>query len=193
MTPYDVIVPAGGAARRLGGADKPGLTVGETTLLDRVLAACADARTTVVVGPARPTVRTGVRWTREQPPGGGPVAAVAAGLDLVTADTVLLLAADLPFLDRRTVHRLVEALDGAGPTVDAAVLVDAGGRDQPLAAAYRTAPLRAALAALGDPAGRPLRRLVGGLARLRVADIDDVAYDCDTWEDLEQARERDRS
>ncbi len=193
MTPYDVIVPAGGAARRLGGADKPGLTVGETTLLDRVLAACAGARTTVVVGPGRPTARTGVRWTREQPPGGGPVAAVAAGLDLVTAPTVLLLAADLPFLDRRTVDRLVTALAEAGPAVDAAVLVDAGGRDQPLAAAYRTAPLRTALAALGDPAGLPLRRLTGALARQLVADTDNVAYDCDTWEDLEQARERDRS
>lgn len=112
MTPYDVIVPAGGAARRLGGADKPGLTVGETTLLDRVLAACAGARTTVVVGPARPTARSGVRWTREQPPGGGPVAAVAAGLGLVDAGTVLLLAADLPFLDRRTVERLVTAQIG---------------------------------------------------------------------------------
>ncbi|MFJ7273405.1 molybdenum cofactor guanylyltransferase [Kitasatospora sp. NPDC098663] len=193
MTPYDVIVPAGGAARRLGGADKPGLTVGETTLLDRVLAACAGARTTVVVGPGRPTARTGVRWTREQPPGGGPVAAVAAGLDLVTAPTVLLLAADLPFLDRRTVDRLVTALAEAGPAVDAAVLVDAGGRDQPLAAAYRTAPLRTALTALGDPAGLPLRRLTGALARQLVADTDNVAYDCDTWEDLEQARERDRS
>ncbi|WP_188302429.1 molybdenum cofactor guanylyltransferase, partial [Streptomyces sp. CBMA123] len=116
-TLYDVIVPAGGSARRLGGADKPGLTVGETTLLDRVLAACAGARTTVVVGPARPTARAGVRWTREQPPGGGPVAAVAAGLDLVTADLVLLLAADLPFLDRRTVDRLATALDRAGPSV----------------------------------------------------------------------------
>ncbi|MFH9349285.1 molybdenum cofactor guanylyltransferase [Kitasatospora sp. NPDC017646] len=191
--PYDVIVPAGGAARRLGGADKPALTVGETTLLDRVLAACAGARTTVVVGPARPTTREGVHWTRERPPGGGPVAAVAAGLNLVTADTVLLLAADLPFLDRRTVERLTTALDEAGPHTDAAVLVDAGGRDQFLTAAYRTAPLRAALAALGDPAGQPLRRLVGGLDRLRVADTDDVAYDCDTWEDLEQARERERS
>ncbi|WP_344329901.1 molybdenum cofactor guanylyltransferase, partial [Kitasatospora putterlickiae] len=75
MTPYDAIVPAGGAARRLGGADKPGLTIGGTTLLDRVLAACADARTTVVVGPARPTARPGIRWTRERPPGGGPVVA----------------------------------------------------------------------------------------------------------------------
>ncbi|MGW2249423.1 molybdenum cofactor guanylyltransferase [Kitasatospora sp. NPDC001660] len=192
MTPYDVIVPAGGAARRLGGADKPGLTVGESTLLDRVLAACAGARTTVVVGPARPTARTGVRWTREQPPGGGPVAAVAAGLDLVGDGTVLLLAADLPFLDRRTVERLVTALDDAGPAVEAAVLVDAGGRDQPLAAAYRTAALRGALSALGDPSGLPLRRLTGGLARLLVADTDNAAYDCDTWEDLEQAREREK-
>lgn len=192
MTPYDAIVPAGGAARRLGGADKPGLTVGETTLLDRVLAACAGARTTVVVGPDRPTARTGVRWTREQPPGGGPVAAVAAGLGLVDAETVLLLAADLPFLDRRTVERLVTALDDAEPDVEAAVLVDAGGRDQPLAAAYRTAALRSALAALGDPAGLPLRRLTGVLGRLLVADTDNVAYDCDTWEDLERAREWDR-
>ncbi|MFJ8475068.1 molybdenum cofactor guanylyltransferase [Kitasatospora sp. NPDC094011] len=190
-TPYDVIVPAGGAARRLGGVDKPGLTVGETSLLDRVLAACAGARTTVVVGPDRPTARAGVRWTREQPPGGGPVAAVAAGLDLVTAEVVLLFAADLPFLDRRTVDRLVAALDDAGASVEAAVLVDAGGRDQPLAAAYRTAALRSALVGLGDPAGQPLRRLVGGLAGVRVADTDNVAYDCDTWEDLEQARERD--
>lgn len=191
MTPYDVIVPAGGAARRLGGADKPGLTVGETTLLDRVLAACADARTTVVVGPARSTARPGLRWTRERPPGGGPVAAVAAGLAEVTADLVLLLAADLPFLDERTVHRLVAALDGAGADTEAAVLVDAGGRDQPLAAAYRTAALRTALAAAGDPAGLPLRRLTGGLRTLRLADTDDVTYDCDTWEDLARARERD--
>ncbi|MGW7786766.1 NTP transferase domain-containing protein, partial [Streptomyces tricolor] len=39
--PYDAVVLAGGAARRLGGADKPGLRVGGRALLDRVLAACA--------------------------------------------------------------------------------------------------------------------------------------------------------
>ena len=70
MTVFDVIVPAGGAASRLGGADKPGLDVGGRTLLDRVLDACTEARTTVVVGPARGTGRAGVRWTREDPPGG---------------------------------------------------------------------------------------------------------------------------
>ncbi len=52
---------------------------------------------------------------------------------------------------------------------------------------------RAALAAAGDPAGLPLRRLTGPLRTLRLADTDDVTYDCDTWEDLARARERDGS
>ncbi|MDH6580174.1 molybdopterin-guanine dinucleotide biosynthesis protein A [Kitasatospora sp. MAP5-34] len=200
MTAYDAMVLAGGGARRLGGADKPALLVGGRSLLDRVLAACPDAGTTVVVGPWRETVRDGVRWTREQPPGGGPVAAVAAGLGYVTADRVLLLAADLPFLDRPTVIRLLAALGDApeDPSEDpdrpdAALLVDAAGRDQPLAAAYRTAALRASLAALGDPAGLPLRRLTAPLHTVRLADPAGVAYDCDTWEELAQARERERA
>ncbi|GAA1186313.1 molybdopterin-guanine dinucleotide biosynthesis protein A [Kitasatospora gansuensis] len=187
MTAYDALVLAGGAARRLGGVDKPGLTVGGHTLLDRVLAACPDARTVVVVGPERPTERGGLRWTREDPPGGGPVAAVAAGLGQITADRVLLLAADLPFLDTRTVERLLDAL----AEHDGALLVDAGGRDQPLAGAYRTTALRSALAGLGDPVGLPLRRLLAPLRLARLADPDGVSYDCDTWEDLELARLRD--
>ncbi|MFF7637128.1 molybdenum cofactor guanylyltransferase [Kitasatospora sp. NPDC008050] len=200
-TPFDAIVLAGGAARRLGGVDKPRLTVGGRSLLDRVLDACAAADTTVVVGPesprpeepADPAAPRGPRWTREQPPGGGPVAAVAAALvePALRSPVVLLLAADLPFLDARTVRALVAAVarDGA-PHPQAAMLVDADGRDQPLAAAYRAAPLRATLAALGDPVGRPLRRLVGGLRTVRLADPDGVSQDCDTWEDLERARRR---
>jgi molybdopterin-guanine dinucleotide biosynthesis protein A len=198
MTAYDAVVLAGGAARRLGGADKPALRVGDAPLLDRVLSACASAGATVVVGPERPTVRP-VRWVREQPPGGGPVAAIAVALPLVAAGTVLLLAADLPFFDAATAARLVAELTAAPgdrPGVEAAVLVDPGGRDQPLAAAYRTAPLRAALARLvaehgGDPTGLPLRRLVGGLVTRRLPDLSGAAEDCDTWEDLRRARDRD--
>ncbi|MFD9249059.1 NTP transferase domain-containing protein, partial [Streptomyces bottropensis] len=40
---FDAVVLAGGAARRLGGADKPALRVGGRALLDRVLTACAGA------------------------------------------------------------------------------------------------------------------------------------------------------
>ena len=193
-TPYDAIVLAGGAARRLDGADKPQLTVGGRTLLDRVLAACVGAGRIVVVGPgpAGPPSRPDLRWTREHPPGGGPVAAVAAGLagPQITAERVLLLAADLPFLDAGTLQRLASAVAGE---VEAAVLVDAEGRDQPLTAAYRTSALRAALGALGDPAGAPLRRLTAGLRTVRLADRDGASYDCDTWAELAEAEMRTRA
>jgi len=194
----DVLIPAGGAARRLGGVDKPALRVGGTPLLDRVLAATAGtAGRTVVVGPPRPTGRP-VRWVREQPPGGGPVAALAAGLAEVAADRVLVLAADLPFLDRSTVGALLGGL-ASKPGAAAALLVDADGRDQPLAAAYRTGTLRAALAAAvaerggGDPAGLPVRAVLERLpagGTVRVADRTGAAFDCDTWADVRAARGR---
>ncbi|MEV7830611.1 NTP transferase domain-containing protein [Streptomyces subrutilus] len=202
---YDAIVLAGGAAQRLGGADKPALSVGGRTLLDRVLDACPDARATVVVGGRRPTARP-VRWTREEPPGGGPVAALDAGLRETTAELVLVLSADLPFLDRDTVRTLLTAAARAAPTPapapapapaphDGALLRDPAGRDQPLLAVYRAAPLRRALAhlAAGRPdglGGLPLRALTAALGLARVAAQPLASFDCDTWEDLAVARAR---
>ncbi|MEU3362712.1 NTP transferase domain-containing protein [Streptomyces pseudogriseolus] len=181
---------AGGAARRLGGADKPAVRVGGRPLLDRVLAACADARTTVVVADPRPTARP-VTWAREDPPGGGPVAALDAGLRHVTAEHVVLLSADLPFLDGRTVGALLDALRRGA--ADGVLLTDADGRDQPLVAAYRTPSLRRELAALsarhGGTAGLPLRRLTGALDLLRISDPV-ASFDCDTWDDIATARAR---
>lgn len=185
---YDAVVIAGGRGSRLGGADKPSVRVGGRTLLDRVLAACPDAATTVVVGPRRPCYRP-VVWTRENPPGIGPLAAVDAGLRLVTQPLVLLLAADLPFLDQRTTHRLLR-LPAA---VDGALLTDRTGRQQPLAAAYRTEALRREVALLateyGGLAGLPLRLLPAGLTLHRVPG-GDAAQDCDTWQDMATARAR---
>ncbi|MER5883949.1 NTP transferase domain-containing protein [Streptomyces sp. NPDC001941] len=106
---YDAIVLAGGAARRLGGVDKPALSVGGRALLDRVLMACREAGRTVVVAEPRPTARP-VRWAREEPPGGGPLAALEAGLREVSAPAVLVLSADLPFLADTTVRALLAAL-----------------------------------------------------------------------------------
>ncbi|MFE6834498.1 NTP transferase domain-containing protein [Streptomyces sp. NPDC057705] len=185
---YDAIVLAGGAAQRLGGADKPALSVGGRALLDRVLDACPDARTTVVVGGRRPTARP-VRWTREDPPGGGPVAALDAGLRGTTAELVLVLSADLPFLDRETVRAL---LDAPGP--DGAMLRDPDGRDQPLVAAYRTEPLRREIALLatehGNLTGLPLRALTSELDLARITAQPLASFDCDTWDDLAAARAR---
>ncbi|MFD5516735.1 DUF6457 domain-containing protein [Streptomyces sp. NPDC127066] len=111
---YDAVVLAGGAARRLGGEDKPGVRVGGRTLLDRVLAACADATRTVVVARPRPTARP-VEWAREDPPGGGPLAALDAGLRHTGAPYVLVLSADLPFLEEKTVRRLLDTLRAGTP------------------------------------------------------------------------------
>ncbi|MFJ5774825.1 NTP transferase domain-containing protein [Streptomyces sp. NPDC093094] len=187
---YDAVVLAGGAARRLGGTDKPGVRVGGRALLDRVLAACADARTTVVVADPRPTARA-VRWTREEPAGGGPLAALDAGLRHSGAPHVIVLSADLPFLREGTVRRLLAAL--RADTADGVLLTDADGRDQPLVAAYRAAALRRGLTALtaehGSLTGLPLRRLTGGLVLTRLTDPV-AAFDCDTWDDIAIARAR---
>ncbi|MET7450526.1 NTP transferase domain-containing protein [Streptomyces sp. NPDC005574] len=136
---------AGGAARRLGGADKPGVRVGGRALLDRVLAACAGARTVIVVADPRPTARP-VTWAREDPPGGGPLAALDAGLRHTTAEQVVVVSADLPFLAEPTVRRLLSELRTSG--AEGVLLTDADGRDQPLVAAYRTEALRRELASL---------------------------------------------
>ncbi|WP_030744209.1 NTP transferase domain-containing protein [Streptomyces sp. NRRL F-5135] len=191
MTAYDAIVLAGGAAKRLGGVDKPGVRVGGRALLDRVLAACAGASRTVVVGGRRPTARP-VRWAREQPPGGGPLAALDAGVRCVDAPVVLVLSADLPFLATPTVERLVAAIGSSGR--EGALLTDPDGRDQPLVAAYRTEPLRRELALLATEYGRlgglPLRLLPAGLDLVRI-DADPLAsFDCDTWLDISAARTR---
>lgn len=194
---HDALVLAGGAARRLGGADKPGLLVGGRPLLDRVLDACADARTTIVVGGRRPTARP-VHWAREEPPGGGPLAALDAGLrhPHATAPLVLVLSADLPFLDRETARSLLDALDAPEHrTRDGALLRDPDGRDQPLVAAYRAEPLRREIALLatehGSVAGLPLRALTAELDLVPVTAAAPLAsFDCDTWDDLAAARAR---
>lgn len=187
---YDAVVLAGGAARRLGGADKPGLRVGGRALLDRVLGACADAGTTIVVADPRPTPRP-VRWAREDPPGAGPVAALDAGLRHTTADAVVVLSADLPFLEVATVRRLLTALRTNG--AEGVLLTDADGRDQPLVAAYRASALRRELTALtaehSSLTGLPLRRLTAALDLTRVPDPV-ASFDCDTWDDLATARAR---
>src|SRR3954449_8844914 len=185
LPPYTAVVLAGGKAARLGGQAKPQLEVGGRPMLATVLAAVADASARVVVGPAQP-VPGGVVLVREQPPGGGPVAALRAGLPEVTTDVVALLAGDLPFLTADLVAELRARLTG-----DGVLVVDEGGRDQYLLGVWRTAALRSATADVRGPT--PLRRVLAGLAvtrhRPRVEPGTPPPWtDCDTPADLARAR-----
>ncbi len=179
------VVLAGGTAARMGGVDKASIEIGGVTLLERTLAATMTALEVVVVGEQVPTSRP-VTWTREDPAGGGPAAGLLAGLDrfLVTPDLVVVLAVDMPRLNAGTVARLTWAVE-ADPAVDGAVLVDAGGRRQPLAAVYREAALTAARPSdVEHEHGLPMHRLVGTLRLVEVPTVGDEARDVDTWEDL---------
>jgi molybdopterin-guanine dinucleotide biosynthesis protein A len=178
---YDAVVLAGGGARRLDGADKPGLVVGGRSLVAWVGAAVAGAGRLVLVGPHRPELPDAV-VVREDPPGGGPVPALRAGLGGVRAPQVAVLAADLPFLRAADVDALRRSAAGR----PGAVLVDADERPQWLAGVWRTADLRAALAAYRGASLRGLMEPLGPV-HVRAAGERPAWYDCDTRSDVEAA------
>jgi molybdopterin-guanine dinucleotide biosynthesis protein A len=183
---YEIIVLAGGGARRLGGRDKPALVVGAQTLLEAVIGASAGAERIIVVGPRRAGL-DGVLFVQEEPAGAGPVPALRRGLAEVTEPWVAILAADLPFLRAAQIGLLVRAAVGNGR---GAVLEDDAGHPQWLAGCWQTAALRAALAGY---AGDSLRGVFGPLApalvRPGLAPGEPPPWlDCDTPADLDQAR-----
>lgn len=187
---FDAVVLAGGRGTRLGGADKPGLIVGDQSLLGSVVSAVtsAGADRIVVVGPERPGARGRIRYAREDPPGRGPVAALACGLDQVSAPAVVLLAADLPFLRPAHIMRLLTAL--ADPEVPGVVLLDDSARPQWLVSGWAAAGLRGALARYP---GSSLGGLLGPLDPLLLPDETAPGeppgwLDCDTAADLRRAR-----
>jgi molybdopterin-guanine dinucleotide biosynthesis protein A len=157
-------------------------------MLDRVLDAVVDAVPRVVVGPDSLMLPPGVLRVSEQPPGGGPVAALAAGLSTVDkgrAGMVAVLAADLPFLTRQAVAEL-----RLRSTVDGAVYVDGDGRRQLLCGVWRTAALRRRLDEIPRHHGAALRDLLAGLSVVEVVHQTDGPppwYDCDSPEELDRA------
>lgn len=174
---------AGGAARRMAGRDKPGIEIDGATLLDRVIAATKEAERVIVVGPERRTA-TDVQWVRERPPGGGPVAAISAAMSQVAQPWCLVLAADLPWI-----APAIPLLLRASRSGDVAVLSSAGRRNH-LAAAWPTHALRGALGALTAVENAAARELFRTVQVVEVPDGGGWGQDCDTWDDVERARER---
>jgi molybdopterin-guanine dinucleotide biosynthesis protein A len=179
MSGLDAVILAGGRAERLDGASKPDLVVGGRRLLATAIAAARSAGCdrVVVVGPTE-LEAPGCLVVREDPPFGGPVAALAAGLAALDASggrvapggrvprpyarsrdaaarlldqqggDVLVLACDMPEAVA-AVARVVSARVAA-PEPDGVCLVDASGRTQWLAAVYARDALARACDALAE-------------------------------------------
>ncbi|MCB0914720.1 MAG: NTP transferase domain-containing protein [Actinobacteria bacterium] len=190
---WTAVILTGGASQRFG-QDKSTTLLGDRTLLDHVLDAvgAADGRPVIIVGPApaMPAAAHTAIFCREDPPGSGPAAAVAAALPHVTTPVLGLIATDMPFAGALLAD--LARLLGVHPGAEAIVPLDADGRRQPLAATYRAEALRAA-AAGRDFRGAPLRSLMGGLTTIEIEVPPDATWrvrDLDTLADLAWAQAR---
>jgi molybdopterin-guanine dinucleotide biosynthesis protein A len=153
-------VLAGGASRRMG-RDKATLPVGGVELAAQALAVAARVASPVVLvaPPGHPARRLTAGLVSD--PGRGPLAALAAALDALDAEHVLVLAGDHPGLRVELLAHLI-GLRARGE----AVACRREPRLEPLVAVYQRAPaLAAARARLAEPAGD--RSLLGLLAALR--------------------------
>lgn len=180
----DVVLLGGGRSRRMG-QDKASLVVAGRRLIDHVLddlAGLPQVSRVVVVAPDELPVPPGVLQTMEEPPGGGPVAGLLAGLDELGShpdDWVGVLTCDAPRAARLIPQLFAAAL--GNPGVDG-VLADAGGRRQYLCAVYRARALRAGV--VGSAHGHPMHRLASRLRTIDLRVSDELATDLDDMVDV---------
>ena len=191
----DVVVLAGGTGARLDGASKPDVVARGLRLLDHVLAGLEQLREqglplgrVCVVAPAEVALPGGVLRALEDPPLGGPVAGIAAGLDVLgrsgpVAGLAGILTCDAP-ASWRALPALHRALLGAGRDLEGVCTRD-GDHTQYLLGLYH----RRALAAATTPGGTPLRdvavrRVLGSLRVATLALPHGIVRDLDTWDEV---------
>ncbi|WP_225437535.1 molybdenum cofactor guanylyltransferase [Arthrobacter sedimenti] len=185
---FDAVILAGGRSSRLGGVPKAGLVLDGATLLQRTCAALAGAGRMTVVGPEPDDVgrlSPAAVFVREEPAFAGPAAAVVAGFRAGQgrrAPWCAVVACDMP-----RVAVLIEVLLGeaaAGAPVSL-VAVD-GGREQPLAALYRSDDLATAIDAVlarGPADNLSMRSLLASVKTRPVPVPPGTTHDVDTWND----------
>ena len=179
------IVLGGGRSTRMGRDKLARERDGVSLLALTCRAAARFAGRVVVAGHEQPELA--VEFVLEDPPFGGPVAGIAAGVDaLAAADPdaeprhppateVLLLAGDLANADA-----VVDLLAAAAMGEDGVVLEDEQGWPQLLAGRYRLGALRRAVDAAGGVRDLSVRRLLGGLSLGLVPAPSTVTADVDT-------------
>ncbi|HTW87021.1 MAG TPA: molybdenum cofactor guanylyltransferase [Candidatus Binataceae bacterium] len=151
------IILAGGRSARMG-RDKMALPLGNTTLLERIVAELHRAFSPIIVVAAREADQPSVIDTslhrviliRDQTAYQGPVDALRAGLGAGIGDHAFAASCDLPLVSAEVALKLCVMLED-----NDAVIARVGGRLQMLHAVYR----RRCLGALDAMAARGERRL----------------------------------
>jgi molybdopterin-guanine dinucleotide biosynthesis protein A len=192
--PAAALLLTGGASRRMGRAKAALMVAGDEPSGAGAGQSLAGRTARLLLGVASPVVEVGPGYTSlpaviEEPPGGGPLAAVAAGhqalLHAGWTGPALVVATDLP---RLTAGLLAWLADHPSP---GSVVPAAGGFPQPLCARYSAADL-ALSAVLAAGGRRSMRDLLAGIDALVVgadewataAGTPDALADVDTPADL---------
>jgi molybdopterin-guanine dinucleotide biosynthesis protein A len=160
----------GGRATRLGGVVKAHLRVGGERILDRQLAVLRPrfAAIALVAGDPAPFGADGLPIVSGEPPGAGPLGALAAALAWSPEERLFVVAGDMPYLDGGVVDLLCAR--AAGPGADAAVPYVRTLPD-PLHAVYRRACLPAIERRLAAGAFK-VADLLGEIAVARVSEAE---------------------
>lgn len=186
MPEVTAIVLCGGGSSRFG-ADKLVQALGGTTVLGHVVDSLPRSWLLVAVGDERALDRP-VTWVREEPPDGGPLAGIAAGIAATTTEFVVVLGGDMPFAGASAQQLVADLVVTHDDDVVGVCARGDDGRDNPLLAAYRTDAVRAALPEVtrNGRARLLLDRLPHHWRAVAEADLLDV----DTPAGLEVARKR---
>ena len=181
MSKVSVIILSGGTSRRFG-TDKSQAILRGQSLIQILISNIASEIPIVIVGEDPHISARTYQVTREEPVLGGPVAAIAAGLALVTTDLVAICATDMPYAP--TLFRKLSAI--LTDELDCVMPVDVHGFRQPLAAVYRASSLLRALSAWAGTEGESMKNLISTMKIAEVQVPPHALIDIDTPEDLAQ-------
>lgn len=200
-----VIVLSGGRSRRFGGVHKPGVLLGEQSVISRIIATVRSAVPEAgiwLAGSAEglsQAEQASVHTVREEPIFSGPLAGIAAGAHAISQwdeqtpgaqeasddapDVTLILAGDMPLVSPDHLRSLVTSCREKRRPVAG---VDDRGKLQFLCSAWPTGLLRSRLTDIGDTRDKAVKLLFRGV------DVDSVEVDAATIVDFDTPEEFER-
>ena len=193
--PVTVAILVGGYGSRMGGVDKASLELDGKPLLDRILDVVTPLASEIVVVANDDRLVGDQRFTvlHDPEPHAGVLPALLTALDAASSPLLLLLACDMPFVDRNVVGLLLDL----AATHDA-VMPYVQSFPQAMHAVYRVAPCREAVRNLlaDETGGRRMISFLDDVNAIRVPE-DEIRkidpeirsfFNVNTPYDLEAAR-----